>query len=171
MRNFKWTTNLLLLLVAGCFLLSSCGGQSDPKEDDSSLFVGSAIITPTNGEKVEFKATIAARNNLGDKSAVIGIGSSSAAVVIHIDFTGEPIQPGEYEGSLSVTPINHSTKVVDEKYLSGLENPETGESGTCTITITDYEPDKYAKGTFSGTLYSESGKMVTITEGKFDVEK
>lgn len=169
MRNFKWTTNLLLLLVVGCFLLSSCGGQSDSKEDDNSLFVGSAIITTANGDKVDFKATIDAGTNLGDMSAAIGIGNSKAAIVIHIDFAGDPIGPGVYEGSLSLTPINHSTKVVDEKYMDAIENPQTGEPGVYTIEITDYEPRKYAKGTFSGTIYSERGKMVTISEGKFNV--
>lgn len=157
-------------LFGFCFL-GSC--QENKKESSPEMEAGQdgvATITLGDGQEIEFEATFSTvQTSMG---LMVGLSNTGNRMLLLLSVRipyNQALEAKEYEGQLTMKQ-QMKDDILKEEYRSFYyENPETGKSGNATITLTEVA-DNQVSGTFSGTLYSESGKKAIIKEGKFSVE-
>lgn len=162
---------LMVTLLFGCCSLSSC--QENKKGNSPEMNSGQdgvATISLEDGREIEFEATFSTVQT--PMGLMIGLSNPRNGMLLLLSVRiphDQTLETKQYKGQLT---MNQQTKddILKEKYRSFYhENPETGETGNATITLTEVS-DNHVSGTFSGTLYSESGKKAFIEGGKFSVE-
>lgn len=158
-----------MLAIAGLMLLGACGKKNKADTKDKGA-IGSAIITLDGGQEIKFKATFNTGTSLFERKLSVGLSNQGNGMLLTLlMYSGDPIEePGTYDGTITLRQQSKDD-ILKEQYRSTYyKDAETGEEGDCSFTITTLS-EKRVQGTFSGTLYSESGKKATIGEGKFDI--
>jgi hypothetical protein len=149
---------LLMMLIAGVTLFSSC----NKNDDDSGTPAGSngSISLKVDGSTWNASLAVQAVNSNG----VINVtGSDSNAKQAGVTLYGVTA-PGTYQ----VGPPNAGNML---RWTEGLGQTDTyqanGVIGTGTVTVTELSDSKI-KGTFSFTGYNTAQTSKQITEGKFE---
>jgi hypothetical protein len=158
----------ILILTALCLsFLFSCGNGKEIKLDKPS---GTATITLNDGEELDFETTFTTNASLMDRKFAIGLSNSLNGMLIYIMImSNETLAPGTHDGYISVKQIGNSN-TIDETYNSHYyKGTETNNEGNSKLTITSMEDDS-VQGTFSGILYSETGKKLSIKNGAFNIK-
>lgn len=158
----------ILILTGFCLsILFSCENNKASYLKEPN---GSATLIFNNGEQLDFETTFITNVTLVDRKFEVGLSNSLNGILIYIIITSnETLKPGPQEGYISVRQIGNSN-VIDEEYNSLFNNTsKTGNEDKNTVNIISMKNDSI-RGTFSGTIYSETGKKLNLENGIFNIE-
>ncbi|MDQ7916591.1 hypothetical protein RBU60_03310 [Mesonia sp. MT50] len=165
----KLKTTILSLAFLSLFFLFSCGDEKNNKsnQDDSAT----ATITLDDGQELDFKSTFNTSASLMSQKFGIGFTNMNNGITVYMMIMSpKKLVPGTHDGYIKVSQMGKSN-LIEETYDSHYnKGAETKKEGNSKLTITTMNSD-LAQGTFSGTLYSKSGKKITIKDGVFNVKK
>lgn len=164
----KLKTTILSLAILFLSFLFSCGNGKENKSDKDAG--ATATITLDDGQELDFKSTFNTSVSLmGQKFGVGFTNINSGMTVYMMIMSNETLVPGTHDGYLKVSQMG-SSDIIDESYDSHYhKGADTKKEGNSKLTITPKENDR-VQGTFSGILYSKSGKKLTIKDGVFNVK-
>lgn len=133
--------------------------------------VGAATILLENGKEIQFKGTFSFVQSTMGKHIAISNPKNGMYLSLSIkDFINQGIKAGEYTeyAAISLKQQNYDD-LLKEGFRSYFYKGLDGNAGNAKIVLTTVE-DKHIAGTFSGTLYSESGNKAKVSNGKFDIK-
>lgn len=133
--------------------------------------VGTATILFENGKEIQFTGTFSFVQSTMGKHIAISNPKNGMYLSLSIkDFINQGIKPGEYTEQASISlKQQHFDDLLKEGFRSYFYKGPDGNTGKAKIVLTAVE-EKHIAGTFSGTLYSESGKKAKVSNGKFDIK-
>lgn len=161
---------LLFVLMLG-FTFVNCSSSDDentppitPEESSAT-----ATITLDDGQVLNFISTYNNNIALADKMFGLGLLNTNSGMYIYMMImSNEDLAPRTHDGYIKISQLDRSD-IIDESYDSHYNtNPETEEEGSSILTITAMGNNRI-QGTFSGTLYSASGKTLLVENGVFEV--
>lgn len=160
-------TNILILGTICLSLLFSCREQ---KEEHTKELNGSATITLSNDEKLDFKTTFITNISASDKKLAVGLSNSLNGIMIYLMLTSnETLAPGTHKGYIVVRPIDNPSLLSKTYNSQNYQEGQFSNKGFSELVITNMENNRI-KGTFSGVLYAKSGEKMIVSDGKFNIE-
>lgn len=165
----KLKTTILSLVVLSLFFLFSCGDEKKNKSDKDDGATATIILD--DGQELNFKSTFNTSASLMGQKFGIGFTNMRNGMTVYMMImSNEKLVPGTHAGYIKVSQMGNSN-LIEETYDSHYsKGAETKKEGNSKLTITTMNSD-LAQGTFSGTLYSKSGKKIMIKDGVFKVKK
>lgn len=163
---------IMCLFICSSFFVS-CNNSSKKKEnvktegtENKNSDGDYAKLELEDGNVIELKSPRQSGGRSLPSRFHLSLSGQGIIVILQLTSTDGPITEKKYgDIGLGITVKNLN----GEDYRSFFENKDTGEEGEAETTITSIG-DKHVNGTFSGTLFSKSGKKATI-EGKFATVK
>lgn len=166
--------NLLLLLAIIC--LAGC------KKEDTSPQLPAVTHKGANtfGCKIDGEVFVTSgksyRGSLTGVAAIPYISTAwyiegrngSKHITLQFDYNSHPIVPGTFTMAGIYPYIGYYFYYPDGTVPTGSTEYDTDSAHTGTVTVTDYTTT-YASGTFAFDAINGDGKVVHITEGRFDI--
>lgn len=163
----KLKTNILILGTICLSLLLSC--KKEGKEEINGLN-GTATITLSNDEKMDFKTTFTTNISASDKKLAVGLSNSLDGIMIYLMLSSnETLAPGIHKGYIMIKPIDNPSLISETYNSQNYQKDEFSNQGYSELIITNMENHRI-KGTFSGVLYSKTGKKIIVNDGMFDIK-
>ena len=167
----------LLFMVLSLFLLSC---KETPKKEESITTTkvesienkiedgdNYANIKLQDGSTINLKPSSQSGHTNGPSQFTASLTDFEMVVMLQLTATDGPIEKKKYEGpeaGITVKIVGENSPIKEE-YGSFFYINDNGEEGDAKIDFSSIGENN-SEGTFSGTLYSKSGKKATI-EGKF----
>lgn len=163
----KLKTNILILGTICLSLLFSCKAENNEYKNELN---GTAKITLSNDEKIDFKTTFTTNISVSDKELAVGLSNSLDGIMIYLTLSSnETLAPGTHKGYIMVKPIDNPSLLSETYNSQNYQKGEFSNKGYSELIITNMENHRI-KGTFSGVLYSKTGEKIILNDGKFDIE-
>ena len=166
----------LLLVVLSLFLY---GCKDNPKNEESKASTNTetivnieegdnyATIHLEDGSTINLKPSSQTGHTNGPSQFTASLTDFEMVVNLQLTSADGPIEEKTYESpeaGITVKIVGENSPLKEE-YGSFFYINENGEEGDAILEINTIG-ENHSEGTFSGTLYSKSGKKATI-EGKF----